>query len=69
MIPTDLPFSFKRLKFPVKVSFAVTINKAQGQTFRAGPKMYDYKVEELKKEIVNILFLVSKNISTWAKKF
>ncbi|KAL4098638.1 hypothetical protein QTP88_023201 [Uroleucon formosanum] len=30
MIPSDLPFSFKQLKFPVKVSFAITINKAQG---------------------------------------
>ncbi|KAL4153947.1 hypothetical protein QTP88_001780 [Uroleucon formosanum] len=29
MIPSDLPFSFKRLQFPVKVSFAITINKAQ----------------------------------------
>lgn len=33
MIPTDLPISFKRLQFPVKVSFALTINKSQGQTF------------------------------------
>ncbi|KAJ8888509.1 hypothetical protein PR048_008000 [Dryococelus australis] len=33
MIPTDLPISFKRLQFPVKTSFAITINKSQGQTF------------------------------------
>ena len=33
MIPTDLPFQFKRLQFPTKVSFAFIINKAQGQTF------------------------------------
>lgn len=33
MIPTDLPISFKRLQFPVKTSFAMTINKSQGQTF------------------------------------
>jgi ATP-dependent DNA helicase PIF1 len=34
MIPSDLPFSFKRLQFPVKVSFAITINKAQSQPFK-----------------------------------
>lgn len=33
MIPTDMPFQYKRLQFPVKVSFAVTINKSQGQMF------------------------------------
>ena len=31
MIPTDLPFQFKRLQFPIRLTFAITINKAQGQ--------------------------------------
>ncbi|GFW38335.1 ATP-dependent DNA helicase [Trichonephila clavipes] len=34
MIPTDMPFEFKRLQFPVRLTFAMTINKAQGQSLQ-----------------------------------
>lgn len=34
MIPTDMPFQFKRLQYPVRLSFAISINKAQGQTLK-----------------------------------
>ena len=32
MIPTDLPFQFKILQFPIRLAFAITINKDQGQS-------------------------------------
>ena len=32
LIPTDYPFEFKRIQFPLKVCFAMTINKSQGQS-------------------------------------
>ena len=34
IIPTDLPFQFKRVQFLPKAAFAITINKVQGQTLK-----------------------------------
>jgi ATP-dependent DNA helicase PIF1 len=33
MIPTDTPFQFQRLQFPIGLALAITINKAQGQSY------------------------------------
>jgi ATP-dependent DNA helicase PIF1 len=34
MIPTDMSFEFKRLQFPVRLAFVMTINKAQGHRYK-----------------------------------
>ena len=34
LIPTDLVLTFKRLQFPVRPAFAMTINKSQGQSLK-----------------------------------
>jgi ATP-dependent DNA helicase PIF1 len=31
IIPTDVPIQFKRLQFPIRLAFAMIINKSQGQ--------------------------------------
>jgi ATP-dependent DNA helicase PIF1 len=32
IIPTDAPIQFKRLQFSIRLAFAMTINKSEGQT-------------------------------------
>ena len=34
LIPSDMPFEFKRLQFPVRLAFAMSINEAQGQSLK-----------------------------------
>jgi ATP-dependent DNA helicase PIF1 len=34
MILTDMSFKFKRLQYPVRLAFAMTINKAQGHRYK-----------------------------------
>ncbi|GBN08300.1 hypothetical protein AVEN_133797-1 [Araneus ventricosus] len=34
IIPSDMPFEFKHFQFSVRLAFAITINKAQGQSLR-----------------------------------
>ena len=34
LIPSDYPFQFKRLQFPVRMCLAMTVNKAQGQSLK-----------------------------------
>ena len=34
VMPTDMPFEFKRLQFDVRLAFSMTINKVQGQSLQ-----------------------------------
>ncbi|GFT11488.1 ATP-dependent DNA helicase [Trichonephila clavipes] len=34
IIPSDSPIPFKRLQFPIRLEFAMAINKSQGQTMK-----------------------------------
>ncbi|GBN59694.1 hypothetical protein AVEN_26112-1 [Araneus ventricosus] len=34
LIPSDMTFEFKRLQFPVRLAFAITINKTQDQSLK-----------------------------------
>ena len=57
---SDYPFIFKRRQFPVKVAFAMTINKSQGQTFE--------KIGiDLRKEVFNHgqLYVALSRVRSW----
>jgi len=54
------PFTFKRRQFPIKIAFAMTINKSQGQTFhRVGI--------DLRKDIFNHgqLYVAFSRVRSW----
>ena len=34
LIPSDYPFNFRRLQYPIKLCFSMKINKSQGQSFK-----------------------------------
>lgn len=54
------PFTFKRRQFPIKLAFAMTINKSQGQTFD--------KVElDLRKDVFNHgqLYVAFSRVRNW----
>lgn len=57
---TDYPFSFKRRQFPIKLAFAMTINKAQGQTF-------DKIGIDLRKDVFNHgqLYVALSRVRSW----
>jgi hypothetical protein len=44
LIPTGLPFIFKRLRFPVILAFAITINKSQGSLVSTAGWIWDRHV-------------------------
>ena len=33
-MPQNVPVGFRRLQFPIRLSFAITINRSQGQTLK-----------------------------------
>jgi hypothetical protein len=53
IIPTDMSFEFKRLQFPVRLDFTMTINKAQGYRY----KCVDYIWEIHASHIDNCMWL------------
>ncbi|XP_029676945.1 uncharacterized protein LOC115243832 [Formica exsecta] len=54
------PFTFKRRQFPVKLAFAMTINKSQGQTF-------DKIAIDLRKDVFNHgqLYVAFSRVRSW----
>ncbi|XP_058790186.1 uncharacterized protein LOC131663673 [Phymastichus coffea] len=56
----NYPFSFKRRQFPIKLAFAMTINKAQGQTFNK-------TTVDLRRDVFNHgqLYVAMSRVRSW----
>jgi len=56
----NYPFTFKRRQFPIKLAFAITINKSQGQTF-------DRVGIDLRKDVFNHgqLYVAFSRVRSW----
>ncbi|UYV69263.1 hypothetical protein LAZ67_6003028 [Cordylochernes scorpioides] len=52
MIPMDTPFEFKRLQFPVRLAFAMTIKKAQGQSGTIEIRLKYCLISQMKKHVL-----------------
>ena len=54
------PFTFKRRQFPIKLAFAMTINKSQGQTF-------DNIIIDLRRDVFNHgqLYVAMSRVRSW----
>lgn len=63
MIPSELPFQFKRLKFQIKFASGMTINKAQGETLKVAGIDFTTQCFSLGQLYVALSRVTSKHLS------
>ena len=65
--PSDMPFEFKRLQFPVWLSFAMSINKSQRQSLKvAGLQLEDLCLSHEQLHVGYSCMGSSKNLFVYA---